>query len=131
MSKKSLRMTKDITKQLTKVLTDYGQEIKDAVAEEIYAIAQRGANELKSTSPKGSTSEYAKDWKVNKIGGLDRRRSRALIYNATEYRLTHLLEKGHATREGGRTRAQPHIKPVEEQIIKELPGIIEQKIKGG
>lgn len=124
-------MAKDITKQLGKVLTDYGQEVKDAVAAEIEAIAKEGVDELRGTSPQGATGNYAKDWKVNKLGSLDRRRSRAVIYNATEYRLTHLLEKGHATRNGGRTRAQPHIKPVEDRIINGLPARIEQKIKGG
>ncbi|KAK9680615.1 hypothetical protein QE152_g38973 [Popillia japonica] len=42
-----------------------------------------------------------------------------VVHNKKKPGLTHLLENGHALRQGGRARAIPHIKPVEEQCIKE------------
>ena len=58
---------------------------------------------------------YRKGWRAKKNG-----KNGYIIYNATNYQLTHLLEYGHATKNGGRTRAFPHIRPVEEEVIKEF-----------
>ena len=43
--------------------------------------------------------------------------------------MTHLLEKGHANRDGGRTKAYPHIKPAEEEAVKEALKLIEEGVK--
>ena len=55
----------------------------------------------------------------------------AEIYNKTDYQLTHLLEKSHLTRNGGKTTPQVHIAPVEEQCIREFEDKITRKIEEG
>lgn len=125
-------MSETLTKQLNKILTLYGNEIAEAVDGEITTIAKEAVKELKATSPKRQKNggAYAKSWTSQKEkSGMYK--SRAVVFNKKHYRLTHLLEKGHATRSGGRTKAMPHIKTVEGKIIKELPQRIEKKIKGG
>lgn len=54
----------------------------------------------------------------------------AIVYNKTPG-LAHLLENGHAMRQGGRAQAFPHIKPVEERIIEEFQRELEKRISGG
>lgn len=47
-----------------------------------------------------------------------------------KYRITHLLEHGHAKRGGGRTRAFPHWKDAQ-KIVDELPDRLKRRISGG
>jgi len=71
-----------------------------------------------------SGKKYRKGWKVT-----SRQKSRGdveqIVHNKDEYRLTHLLEFGHATQNGGRTRDFPHIAPV----AAKCPEVFEQKLK--
>ena len=50
--------------------------------------------------------------------------------NKKRYQLTHLLEKGHAKRGGGRVRAFPHIAPAEQAGIRELEEGIKRGLEG-
>lgn len=54
-----------------------------------------------------------------------------VIYaSGDEYRLTHLLENGHALAKGGRTAPQPHFKYGDDYANKELPERIAKRIGG-
>lgn len=107
---------------LAKAVMDGLEEYAVAVADDIKAAAKKTASdcakELKSTSPK-KTGKYARGWKVKKSFE-NSASARYTVYNATAYQLTHLLEKGHAKRGGGRVAAIPHIEPVEQKAIEEM-----------
>lgn len=109
-------------KQIGDLLDEYSREIKEGIKESTEKIAKGGADELKKISPKRK-GKYAKSWEAEQQGNT------YVIRNKDHYRLTHLLEFGHATRSGGRTRAFPHIKNVEEKIKKDYQDEIERLIK--
>ena len=114
----------DLQKEVNKILSQYGTVITTEINEVIPKIAKDAVRELKSTSPKKS-GEYAKSWKAdNKKGRLG---STATVYS-TKPGLPHLLEYGHALKGGGRTRAFPHIKKVEEKTVEALEKEIETAI---
>lgn len=107
-------------------------EYKDLVADDIKSIVKKVGNdtknEIKNNAPK-RTGAYKKSWSVKTT----KENSNALtvtVHSKNRYRLTHLLEKGHAKRGGGRTKAIPHIGPAEEKAIKELYDEIGRKIGG-
>ncbi len=75
------------------------------------------------------TGRYAKSWKV-KTTAESSQSLEQTVYYPNRYMLSHLLEKGHAKRGGGRVRAIPHIAPAEEMGIEMLEGLIEKTLKG-
>lgn len=109
-----MSLTSDLANEIAKTLEAYSEEVEeqiDLIAEE---VTNEAVNELKQTSPK-RYGKYAKNSKGSFV-----------IYNADPtYRLTHLLEHGHVLRNGGRSKAIPHIKPVEEKVKEKF----EQRIK--
>ena len=114
------------------ILTGYGDEIQELIQEETYKIAREGVKILKSTSPKNKKNttnrgRYAKGWGIKKE--IKRGSVHCIIHNRTDYQLTHLLEKSHLTRNGGKTKAIIHIKPVEEQCVSEYIQNIENGIR--
>lgn len=110
-----------ISKEITKQLRQYTNEVKEADEKIKEKVTKDGVSELKQTSPK-EHGKYAKSW-TRKMEGTD-----ITIHNKV-YQLTHLLEDGHMNRDGSRTAGRTHIKPVEEKVIKEYVDGIEKAIQ--
>lgn len=114
----------DLSSEIEKMLKDYTADVTEVVQEAIPKVANKAVKDLKKNSPKKS-GKYSKSWKKkiekSRIG------SNCVIYNE-KYYLTHLLENGHANRDGGRTPAKPHIAPVNESIQKDFEEEIEKGI---
>lgn len=113
---------------VAKELASYSQERTDDLKKAIKKVAKEAVQELKSTSPKDS-GEYASTWK-QKVVYEDRSDIRVRVYNEDNYRLTHLLENGHAKVNGGRVAAQPHIAPAEDNAAKKLDNKVKVVFKG-
>lgn len=88
---------------------------------------------LKADSPRKS-GDYAKDW-TSKVTTNNFSYYIRTVHNKKHYRLTHLLEKGHALKRGGRTigstKAFAHIVPDAERIQAEFVKDVETAIRDG
>ena len=120
----------EFVKAMEKIMTKYEGDVTDVTRRLVKRAGQEGAEKLRRTSPK-DTGRYARDWSggryVKTWSGAE-----ITVYNeAPTYRLAHLLEHGHALRNGGRTKAIPHIKPVEEEVKQELEKNLRQAIEHG
>ena len=113
------------------ILNEYSYEVQEELELAAQNNATLAANELKATSGtyKIRTGKYNKGWRVNEKKG--KGYINCKVHNATNWQLTHLLENGHTTRNGGRTRAFVHIKPVEEKYINKYIEDVEKIIKNG
>lgn len=114
----------DIGKEIAQLLQDYTDDVLKRIAKEGDKIAKAGAAELRRTSPV-DTGEYAAGWTKRRVDGTE------YIYNAKKPTLTHLLERGHAKRGGGRVAGIPHIKPVEEKVIEDFEKAVIEAIERG
>lgn len=108
---------------IMKELEEYANVTTENVKEGTKKVAQKAVKELKENSPK-NTGDYAKSWK-SKVTSETSHSITSIIYaGGGQYRLTHLLEKGHAKRGGGRVEGTSHIAPVEkmcrDQLMEEI-----------
>lgn len=119
-----LKGLSNLSNEIAKALTEYTDEVTKGIEKEKKDKGKKAVQLLRDKSPKGSTGSYAKGWAVKDVDG------KQVVYNKTDYQLTHLLEYGHVKVNGGRVDAIPHIRPVEEQINDEFVKGVEKVIKG-
>lgn len=121
MSRRRIKID-DFGSELQKILENYGQSVSEKTRAAVLEAANVAKQETKAGSPVKSGS-YQRGWAVREDAA-SRLRSVAIVHNRTDYQLAHLLEKGHALVRGGRTLGQvagkQHIKPAEEQAIKNM-----------
>lgn len=121
---------KSLQEQLTDILSQYGDELKDEVEEAVKVSAKDATKELRAVSDRlhHRSGNYAKGWTVSKIEktwkGIE-----VTIYNKNKPGLAHLLNNGHAKRGGGRVSGDQHIDGVETYAQEKLFTEVENKIK--
>ena len=114
---------------IMKELNDYSETTTDGVK----AAVRKAANTVKKETQAGApirTGKYAKSWATKTT----RENSTSLeitVHSRNKYQLAHLLEHGHAKRNGGRVAARPHIAAAEEHGIEELEREIERSVRNG
>ncbi len=132
----------DLQKEIIKALTEYKEDIEEDVVEVSNQSIKEARTEVKTKSPKANRTvklrggdtvapgSYAKSWRI-KNGQKAKDIYSKIVYNKEHYRLTHLLEFGHATRSGGRTKKIPHIRNTEDKYREKFAQELEKRIKRG
>ena len=109
-------------------LEEYAGEIAQGVKDSVKKVAKETVWEVKHGSPV-RYGNYQKGWGQTTISETPGRIIIS-VHNRKHYRLTHLLEDGHAKVNGGRTRAFPHITPAARFAQRELQREVSIKIRG-
>ena len=116
--------------EIAKGLAEYSQDVVEKVNVSSERVGKAAVKRLKQTSPK-KTGKYAKSWTMTTEKEFGQPHTRIIHAKAPHYRLTHLLEHGHAKVGGGRVEGRPHIRPAEEMVIRDFVTEVEEAIKRG
>lgn len=117
-----------LSAEINKILTEYGEQVQQDVDEAAQRVTKAGVKAVKGNAKSsfGGTGKYAAGWTSKFEKG--RLSSQGTIYNGTVPGLPHLLEHGHANRNGGRTSGREHIGPVEKKIIEDFEKAVKAAI---
>lgn len=116
----------NMANELFEMLTTYTEEVTD-LAKEVVDKVSKEANEEILNHITFKDRKYTKSFRVKKTFEDKRNKRNTWYVEAPHYRITHLLEYGHITRNGGRTRAFPHVKYGDEYVSQNF----ERELKEG
>lgn len=110
-------------------LNEYASLATDDIKQAVKDAGKTVLSEIKDNAPK-DTGWYAKSWTVKTTRETDHS-FELTVHSRTKYQLAHLLEFGHAKRNGGRVAGQAHIAPAEEIGAKKLEDDIKRRLENG
>lgn len=124
----------ELAAAIQKDLTLYSKSVTDGTKEAVKRISKEMLQNIKSDA-KASGFQGGADY-INAMALKNDYENangikKTWYVKAPFYRLAHLLEYGHATANGGRARAFPHIKKNEEQANERLEKEIKDIIRKG
>lgn len=119
----------DLSQVIQQELKQYHQLTNEQIKATVKIVAQETKNKIQSTAPKKS-GKYSKSWSVKTIQE-NSNSMHVVVHSRNKYQLTHLLEFGHAKRNGGRTKAIPHIAQAEQEAIVSFENKVKEILKNG
>ena len=117
--------------QMAQTIMDGLLEYADLATEDMKAAVKKAGNKAKSDVQAGApvdTGKYKKSWTV-KTTKENANALEVTVHSKNRYQLAHLLEFGHAKRNGGRTRAFPHIASAEAAAAELLEQEVERALR--
>lgn len=122
--------TDQLAAELAKTLGAYTTEIAEEVKKAADETAAQLLSDIRSDAPK-RTGKYRRAMAVKTIRDGTYEKINCWYVKPPHYRLQHLLERGHALRNGGRSKAYPHIEKNEIKAKKAFTERVERIIKNG
>ncbi len=122
----------ELANEITRELTAYNKDIVDGIKEVTKAQMKQLVKDTKNTAPVGKRNKHYKSHIKSKTLENTYRSFSSLWYvDGDDYRLSHLLNNGHATRNGGRVEGTGFITEAERKAIEEYERKIEEIIRNG
>lgn len=121
-----------LNEAINKELTLYSQNVIDGIKKEAKNSIKQLVEQTKSTAPVGKRQKHYRDSiKSKKLSENSRAVSYLWYVNGPDYRLSHLLEDGHALRNGERVEGTHFIQKATDPILEQYLKAVEEVIKNG
>lgn len=118
-----------LASEVMETLDDYKDLAADDLKKAVKDAGKTVKDEIGANAPR-KTGKYAKSWRT-KVTAETSESISLTVYSPGRYQIAHLLENGHAKRNGGRVRAIPHIAPAEQHGEEQLERDLRRKLGGG
>ncbi len=130
MAKTSTVQVKDLGEAISQELSVYAREVTEAIDAAGEEAVKSLVKKTKATAPIGERGSFKKNITSTTV---KRNRGSQHIWHvkAPDHRLTHLLVKGHATRDGGRTKADPFLENALNEVLPEYEKQVKEAIENG
>lgn len=126
---KSIKPTA-LSAAIERELTTYHESVIEKVNKAGDAAVKKLAKLTRANAPEGHRGKF----KRSITSGIKKKTNRGNIYawyvKPPEHRLTHLLVRSHATKDGGRTKANPFLKNAVDKVLPEYEKSVEEAVKG-
>lgn len=119
----------DLSKVIQQELENYQKLTNEQIKETVREVGKETKKRISETAPK-KTKKYSKSWSV-KVMKETSHSMNVVVHSRNRYQLTHLLEFGHAKRNGGRTKAYPHIAQAEQEAVESFENKVKEILGNG
>lgn len=119
----------DLSKVIQQELENYQKLTNEQIKETVREVGKETKKRIAETAPKKS-KKYSKSWSV-KVMKETSHSMNVVVHSRNRYQLTHLLEFGHAKRDGGRTKAYPHIAQAEQEAVESFENKVKEILGNG
>ena len=107
----------------------YTEEVSVAIRKATIATAQAIVTDIETGAPQHWSAAYRKSFKY--VTEESEGRITCTVHSPKYYRRIHLLEHGHAFRNGGRARAFPHFNPAADKNMAVFEERAEEIVRSG
>lgn len=119
----------ELDKAINQTLTMYHRDVTNKINEASEAAVKELVKQTKKTAPVGARGSFKKSIASKLVENQLGRAVYAWYVKSPDHRLTHLLVHGHATRNGGRTKADPFLHNAVDNVLPEWEKAVEGAIK--
>ena len=123
----------NLSREIEKELSLYSSEITEKIKETTKVHAKKLLDKTKATAPSGKRK--SKKFKTSIKCKVQNETANSISYlwyvGGKNYRLTHLIVRGHAKRGGGRTKSNDFLKNAVDEVEASYEKAIEEDIKNG
>jgi hypothetical protein len=122
----------NLAQVIAQELTIYSRSVTEAIKNEAKSHMKDLVKKTKDTAPVGHRKKHYKNSISSRtVSETDRGAEYQWYVKGSDYRLSHLLERGHATRDGGRVEGTGFISKATEPILADYEKKVEEIIKNG
>jgi hypothetical protein len=119
----------DLGAAIGQELTVYHTEVVEKLDAAGDSAIKKLVKLTKATAPKGERGSFKRSIASKRLKKDKRGSTHVWYVKPPDHRLTHLLVHGHATKDGGRTKANPFLKNALDVVLPEYEEAVKEAIK--